>query len=655
MASALAQVEAMDAARRRPLMSDAPGEPKPSRADPDGSPKEDFFDVHKLREQYIDYLQSKVDEIDEQQNARRYFHGAQWTAKQIEILRRRHQPAMTWNRTSRKINGIVGLVQRMRSDPKAFPRTMRSESGAEIATQVIRNVLDANDWKGVDPWCLMQCAIDGVAGVQMVLTQGDQQDPDIALPWVIGDEYFYDPKSYKLDFSDVRYEGIAKWLDVDEAIELFPDKEDELRGLVAGDSDMTTNPDREFKWVITATRRIRLVEHWYKHKGEWRWAFYVSNRLLDEGLSPFFDEKGKRCRAFHMFSMAVDQDGDRYGFVRNLKGPQDSLNQSKAKTLHIANSRRLILEKGSVDDVERTRIEWARPDGVVEVNPGKTITPDDKSQDLAAFAKFEEDAKNEIEQFASFNTAVLSGAMINNVSGRAIELLRQPGMAELGPFVLANRQWKLGLYRGIWNAAQRYWKKERWLRLMDTDEEKAAFMKINDLGLDEYGRPVLVNALGALDVDIILEEGPDIASVMQETYDALKGYPPGTFPPQVLIELSNMPRSMKNRILQMMAPKPPAPDPAAQMAQKLQLEALAIKNAKTAAEARKTDAGVEQVLATAEVQRAKVGESVARAGHLASQSHLDAAAFARDSYLEAHKIYQQSQQPAPTSAPKTGP
>ena len=137
--------------------------------------EEQFLGVRKLQQQYLDYLQTKSEEIEEQKEARRYYHGAHWTADQIRILRKRHQPPLTWNRIARKINAIVGLVERGRSDPKALPRHIKSEAGADIATQVIRYVLDENDWKGIDPWCLLQSCIDGIAGVQMVLTEGDQK------------------------------------------------------------------------------------------------------------------------------------------------------------------------------------------------------------------------------------------------------------------------------------------------------------------------------------------------------------------------------------------------------------------------------------------------------------------------------------------------
>lgn len=637
MVDSASQVLSRDAARLAPLVSPTAGQdPRrgPENKDVDDEDKAKFLSVGKLRNQFMDYLTTKTDEIEEAKDSRHMYHGAQWTPKQIEVLRRRHQPVITWNRINRKINGIIGLVERSRSDPKALPRNQHSEASADIATQVIRYVLDANDWKGVDPWCLLQSCIDGIAGVQLVLTQGDEGDPDIAIPWVIGDEFFYDPKSYRLDFSDARYMGISKWLDIGEAIELFPDKEELLRGLIEGDADLTTNADREYKWVISSTQRIRLIEHWYKHRGQWCWSFYVSTVLLDEGVSPFYDEKGKTASSFKMFSVAVDHDGDRYGFVRNLKGPQDSLNQSKSKALHVANSRRLIGEKGAVDDVEKARIEWARPDGYVEVNPGKKLTPDDRAQEFAAFTAMSEEAKSEIDGFANINVAMLGGAGLANISGRAVELLRQPGMAELGPFVLAYRQWKLQIYRSIWSTAQRHWKTERWLRMVENQQQKATFIQLNGLSLDPYGRPALVNALGAMDVDIILEEGPDIATVGQEAFDMLKGYPPGTFPPQVLVELAPWPREVKNRILQMMAPKPPPPPSPAQMiAAKVQLEGATAKNAKTAADARKSDAQAQKTMV--------------EAGQVAGETQQDAIAFQTQIWKEALGLMQPPQQPQP--------
>lgn len=556
--------------------------------------RKQYLPVERLREQYINYLTTKGPEIDEQKEARRYYHGAQWSAEDIRTLRARKQPIITFNRVNRKINGIVGLVQRVRQDPKAFPRTPKHEEGAEVATTVVRELLDASDWRTLESECIRHCAIDGVSGVEMRLVEGDRGDPDCVLAQVFGDDYFYDPRSYKYDFSDARYEGIGKWVDIEEAVELFPDKEELLRGLIQAGSDLTTRSDREFKWIISTEQQLRLVEHWYRHRGEWCWAFYVSNVLLDEGISPFVDERGKSDRRFKMFSAAVDHDGDRYGFVRSLKGAQDETNQRRSKGLHISNSRRVIAEKGAVQDVEKARNEWARPDGWLEVNQGRlgAIKADDTTQELAAQSQWYMDAKNEIDSFANVNVADMAQGTLQNLSGRAINLLQQPGLAELGPFILAIRGWKLRVYRGLFSAAQHNWTAERWIRVTD-DGNLAKFLQVNGMELDEFGQPVLVNPLGSLDVDIILDEGPDVVNMMQDTFDVLKNQPPGTIPPQVLIELAPIQGSVKQKILGMLQPPPPPPpDPMQQAAQKLTIETLAAEVQDLKAKVKEREANV---------------------------------------------------------------
>jgi hypothetical protein len=551
---------------------------------------------------------------------------------------------------ARKINRRVGLVQRLRSDPKAEGTNPKSEAGAEIATQSIRSVLSANQFKALDPEVLRQGGIDGISGVQLVLKRGDQGDIDISVQMVIADEYFYDPKSYRMDFDDSRYEGISKWFDIGEAIDLFPEREELLRGMLNSGSDLTSNPDREIKWTMTTAQRVRIVEQWYRHKGKWCWAFYADTVLLDQGVSPFVDENNKSSSSFYMFSQMVDHDGDRYGFVRNMKGPQDALNAGKMKTLHLANTRLIKATKGVVDDVETARREVTRPDGWVELNPGadKAFDIIDTKADLAAFVQFTEDAKQELDQDADANPAAINGAALGNISGRAIELLRQPGMAELGPFILCYRGWKLRLFRGIWNAVQRHWTKERWLRISD-DSGLAQFLQLNGLGMDQFGRPAIVNAVGALDVNISLDEGPDMISMMQDTYDMLKGFQPGTIPPEVLIELNpNIPRSEKNRLMQMMAPKPPPQDPMAEAVKRLHVEGLAGKNAKTAAEVERTHAQAQKEAAAAREKMAGVAVDL-HGADLAAQE------FARDTLVEAHGIAQSLQPKPPPNSGQSAP
>jgi len=117
---------------------------------------EEYLPVERMRRQYLDYVGAKALEIEEQKIGRHYYHSDQWTHAEIETLKKRGQPIVTYNRINRKIDGIVGLVEKLRADPKAFPRNPRNEDGAEVATQTVRFVLDSNAWKQIDHDCTEQ-------------------------------------------------------------------------------------------------------------------------------------------------------------------------------------------------------------------------------------------------------------------------------------------------------------------------------------------------------------------------------------------------------------------------------------------------------------------------------------------------------------------
>jgi hypothetical protein len=179
---------------------------------------------------------------------------------------------------------------------------------------------------------------------------------------------------------------------------------------------------------------------------------------------------------------------------------------------------------------------------------------------------FLEDAKNEIENYG-FNPALM-GQGVDKLSGRAMQIQQQSGIAELGPYLLAYKGWKLRVYRAIWFAVQQHWTAERWIRVTD-DDDVAQFFSINQVGIDPAtGLPTIINALGSLDVDIIIDEGPDTINMQQDAYDTLsimaqKGQ---QVPPQLLLELSPLAGSVKKKavdILDQAQKQAHQPDPIA--------------------------------------------------------------------------------------------
>jgi hypothetical protein len=195
--------------------------------------------------------------------------------------------------------------------------------------------------------------------------------------------------------------------------------------------------------------------------------------------------------------------------------PQDEVNQRRSKGLHELNNRRIIATKGAIADtnVEAIRREAARADGIVLVNTSlQDVTFDDQAKQAAVMGQLEfmKNAAQEIENFGP-NSAMIGGdAASGGSSGRAIALLQQAGLAGLGPYMFNLRGWKMRRYRALFCAAQKYWTNQRWIRVTDAEGEPR-FVQINEMLKGPDGQPLgmMRNAIGELDVDIILDEGPD--------------------------------------------------------------------------------------------------------------------------------------------------
>jgi len=610
-----------------------------------------YLSVDKLKKQYYDYLGAKTSEIEEARQSRHYYHGDQWTEQEIAVLQRRKQPVVTSNRIERKINAVVGIVEKLRQDPKAYARTPQHEQGADVATAVMRYALDTNDWKSKSTRNARLGAIDGIAGVEFDLETGDQGDPDLGIHIVYADAFFYDPRSFDEGFTDARYMGIAKWIDVDQAKELIPSKASEIDDLMEAGSDITSSADqdRERVWVNTSLKRLRLVDHWYICKGKWCWTLYIGNTVMMQGESPFHDEKGRTFPRFLMFSANVDHDGDRYGFVRTLKSAQDEINMRRSKALHLLNTRRIISEKGAVDDVEIARREWAKPDGWVETNPGLKMVPDESAnQDFSGQLEMLQESKNEIENFGP--NPALVGEGLQDSSGRAIALLQQAGMAELGPYLSSFKNWKIRVYRCIWNIITEHWKAERWIRVTD-DQNVAQFFQINKLEVDQFGRPAIVNAIGSMDVDFIIDEGQDAINMQADAFGVLQSLGPQFAQqfPDIAIELSPIEQVVKTKMLkkiQAAQQAPPRPDPSVMAAQqKAQLDAQ-VATDKAQREAAQAQQASQQKQAEFAMEQQRLAEKAAFDRKQASDQaefdwHLESSKSQRQMELEEYKATQQ--------------
>ena len=514
----------------------------------------------KLRDWFLNAETANETERSEAARARDYYDGIQYTADERATLTARGQPVITDNRIKPKINYMLGLEKRGRTDPKAWPRTPAEEEGANAATDSIRYVCDAETFEQSASLVFEDMLIEGFGGVDVIaMAVGDQIEIGVEhFPW---DRLFYDPHSRRHDFLDAKYVGGVLWMDEDDVLVRWPESEGVISDTFSGESSSRTNDDRPRKnvWADVQRSRLRVVQiHWLE-EGRWWMASFTGGGFLDEPMvSPYLDENGAPACSLILQSAFVDRENRRYGIVRDMMDLQDEVNKRRSKALHLLSVRQVIAEQGAVEDVDAARREMAKPDGYVEVAPTMRFEVQ-QTQDLASGQMMLlADAKASME--AQGPNAFLQGKQTQAASGRAIMASQQGGAIEMdGTASERFRQWKRRVYMAIWCRIKQFWTEERWIRVTD-DERNVRFVGLNRTVMNEYGQPVRQNDLARLNVDIVVDEAPDVAVLQVEQFDMLAklaASTPGLIPPDVLIEASQL--RDKDKILDRLKP-PAGPD-----------------------------------------------------------------------------------------------
>ena len=517
------------------------------------------------------------------------YDNSQWSQEEKETLRKRGQPIVVSNRIKRKVGFLIGFEQRSRSDPKAYPRNPQDEQAAGIATDVLDYI---DQESGFDREASAAFKDLCLSGIEVAEAVWDEEEGDIRADRIDSSKFFYDPRSREANFSDARYLGYSDWHDLEEAEELFPDAAEQIResiDLAVEDEDYEDKPYGQ--WGDSERQRVRIAVVYYRMRGAWAYAYFTGGGIIEQGQSPYLSERGKPCCPIIAQSAFVTRDNERYGVVRDMIGPQMETNYRRSMSLFLLKSQRMWQQSKEIfPNPARAKEEAASANGLLTANGvyGQQWGFIDSSAEIAGNFELLQEAKGELD--VQGPNAGLQGRGTEGQSGRAIIAQQNAGITEENHLFDAHNDWKLRVYRSMWARAKQFWRDEKWLRVTD-DENAFRFAHVNVpiVGFDEFGNKVIVgmeNALAEMDVDIIIEAGPDTITLQHEQFEQLtqlaqSGYP---IPPDILISASQL--RDKQKLLERMS----QPDPSAQQSAQLEMAEKQAGIEKTQADAAKSAA-----------------------------------------------------------------
>lgn len=503
------------------------------------------------------------------EKARDYYSNDQLSEAQKAEYKRRKMVPVVDNRIVRKVDAMVGIEQKGRTDPRAFARGPEDEQAADIATKALVFVDDQTRFDAKRSAAFENLLIEGYGGVEVAVEE-KRGKLEVVINKLRWEEIFYDPSSREKDFSDAAYLGVMKWMTLDQAMELYEadyqgeaNLEDLLTSTLnsVGES-YEDRPDRDFSWSDRKQERVRVVQMYYRRRGNWYLSIFTGGGQIIHTESPYLDEDGKTTCPLILMTAYIDRHNRRFGVVESLLSLQDEINSRRARLIQLAHNRQTAGLKGAVS-VAAMKRQMAMPDGHVEIDPEaaeaaaqlgqKAFEVLQNGDQVAAQFQLLAESKEEIDKLGP--NASLLGQLSGDQSGRAIMAQQNAGMAELAPIYDSLRDWTLRVYRAMWNRIKQYWTEERWVRVTE-DTEAPSFIGVNQfqgwqMGPDGSIQPVIANQLGEIDVDIIIDDAPDFVTLKQEQFEQLTqmaqaGVP---IPPEIMIEASSL--RDKPRLLEM--------------------------------------------------------------------------------------------------------
>lgn len=597
-------------------------------------------DIHRYHSRLVDMFMASEESGDKsRRKAERdidYYDGKQWTTAEVKELKRRGQPAIAMNLVRQKIDFLQGLERTQRTVPNALPRTPRHEEDAHAVKDALRFVSDENRYPELRSRVWKDILTAGWGGIEIVAiekpgnlmgsTAMTGPEYDVAYRRCAWDRMFWDPYSAEEDFSDAGYLGLVLWMDRDEAVRRYGgDAGQVFDETVSTVSIGGTFDDKPYAaWVNHAQRaRVRVVQMYFiGDDGEWDFCEFTKGGILQAGPSPWLNEDGEREHPYSWRSAYCDRENNRYGAIRDLIDPQDEVNKRRSKMLHHATVRQTFGNKKALGDLtERAiRTQMARPDGHVpmtgEAQFGRDFGIIPNNDQSSEHALLLQQAQGIFEVMGP--NAAMQGKKEGNESGRAIMAQQQGGAIQMGTLTDTLREMDLEVYRKTWRRIRQFWTGQTWVRVTD-DEQNIKFVALNEPAMEPVmgpvfdgqgvamqpimdpmtgepmmqpvidpatGQPILQKAVAELDVDIEIDDAPDMGTLQAEEFTNLVELARigVVFPPKVYLAASNI--RNKGDLIAMLedASKQPAPNPIEEAATRLELEGKQAENAKTVAE-----------------------------------------------------------------------
>lgn len=351
-----------------------------------------------------------------------------YTADELAVFKQRGQPPTKRNEIAPIIERIIGQFIQTRQVPTFLGRnTPADDEVAALAQDYQRWNDQQNGYQFLEQDLAWDGLVGGVGWLKASVKYNELGQKDIIWRVVNPFHVYRDPLSTNYDPNiDAKFIMEGSWMDLEDAIALFPDKEDELLTYIGGGSGVWTpfsgnvRPSLENERLLAGAiysisihtegsrKRVRPFEIWYKRKIKVYYLFddngvvalpipldnKTAHQLVKQageqlhvesvyqermytgvilgGLLIHHDISEHETNLFPYvpFHSGIRKNGCPLAHAARLVPINELVNKIESKAVSLISNRQTIAEKNAVEDIEEFQKEKARPDGYMQVREG---------------------------------------------------------------------------------------------------------------------------------------------------------------------------------------------------------------------------------------------------------------------------------------------
>ena len=433
-----------------------------------------------------------------------YYHNRQYTDEQLEILRRRGQPAETFNLIKTFTRLLLGYYSTVVNTVKVYPKQQNDIITASILNDIVDYIFRSNSFITEAEKIKTDLILNGLMCSYVDVEELPETDEfnrpkyTINIHHVPIYELVLDPMSKLDDYSDARFIHRFKWVSREELKRLFgkdsiPDDYNPYQNYLNQlDTDFDNYYNDRFIGYSKQYDAFQLVHSiMFDDNGD-TWSVYWAGELIFQKEKITYKEVKNPYRIFKLHNNT--NKAEYYGIFRDIIETQNAVNQAIIKLQLLVNTQKVFVEEGAVENLKKFSDAVNRVNAVIPVKELSGIKVENLSADALQQYKIIDSALSRIQRILSINDSFLGMAYASD-SGVKVERQQRASITALRYLTLAIEQFYRLLGWDIVNLIKQYYTFHDIIRVADqTNTER--WIEINapemvPAGMNQQGQPIM--------------------------------------------------------------------------------------------------------------------------------------------------------------------